>query len=123
MGHLPSAPSPSTATAAVTATAPVASGIEFYTSVPPDRGTVHARWTGPREGVVVEDGYAKINVLVTRNTQIAAVAVAADDNGVVLSPQKEQRAQRQQLLADHTFATKEEEEEEQEEPVEMLMAA
>ena len=37
-----------------------ADGIEFTTTVAPDQGTVNARWTGPRKGVRVEDGFAKI---------------------------------------------------------------
>jgi hypothetical protein len=46
-------------------------GIEFTTDVPPDRNTPPrlARWTGPRDGVIVEGDYAKIKVTVTRNTQ------------------------------------------------------
>lgn len=46
-------------------------GIEFTTDVPPDRDTPPwaARWTGPRDGVIVEGEYAKIKVTVTRNTQ------------------------------------------------------
>jgi hypothetical protein len=46
-------------------------GIEFETDVPPDPSCPpgHARWSGPREGVRVEDGHAKIRVRVTKNTQ------------------------------------------------------
>jgi len=46
-------------------------GIEFTTEVPPDRGTPPriARWTGPRDGVIVEGDYAKIKATVTKNTQ------------------------------------------------------
>jgi hypothetical protein len=46
-------------------------GIEFVTSVPPDRDTPPylVRWTGPRDGVTIEGDYAKIRVVVTRNTQ------------------------------------------------------
>ena len=46
-------------------------GIEFVTDVPPDRDTAPrlARWTGPRPGVRIEGDYAKILVVVTRNTQ------------------------------------------------------
>jgi hypothetical protein len=46
-------------------------GIEFATDVPPDRETPPylARWTGPRSGVRIEGEYARIEVLVTRNTQ------------------------------------------------------
>ncbi|MGH7719612.1 MAG: RHS repeat-associated core domain-containing protein, partial [Gemmatimonadaceae bacterium] len=46
-------------------------GIEFTTTVPPDKGTPpwRARWTGPRPGVRVEGEYAKIPVCVTKNTQ------------------------------------------------------
>jgi len=49
-------------------------GIEFTTDVPPDRNTPphHARWTGPRDGVIVEGPYAKIKVKVTKNTQDGA---------------------------------------------------
>ena len=46
-------------------------GIEFTTDVPPDRDTPpwFARWTGPRDGVIVEGDYAKIKAKVIRNTQ------------------------------------------------------
>jgi hypothetical protein len=46
-------------------------GIEFTTVVPADKNTPPrvARWTGPRDGVIVEGDYAKIKVTVTRNTQ------------------------------------------------------
>ena len=49
-----------------------AQGIEFVTDVPPDAGSYRGRpeWSGPRPGVVVQGGYAKIRVIVTRNTQI-----------------------------------------------------
>ena len=49
-------------------------GIEFTTVVPADRNTPPrvARWTGPRDGVIVEGDYAKIKVTVTRNTQDGA---------------------------------------------------
>jgi hypothetical protein len=49
-------------------------GIEFTTDVPPDRNTPPwlARWTGPRDGVIVEGGdYVRIKATVTRNTQRA----------------------------------------------------
>lgn len=51
---------------------PNAGGIEFTTPVRPDGGTPpgQVRWTGPREGVVVEDGFAKIRCIITRNTQV-----------------------------------------------------
>lgn len=47
-------------------------GVEFVTSVPPDIGCPPGRvdWTGPREGVTVEDEFAKIKVRVTKNTQV-----------------------------------------------------
>jgi len=46
----------------------IGDGIEFYTVVPPDTSLPpgHARWTGPREGVVVEEGFAKIECQITR---------------------------------------------------------
>src|SRR5438105_15684426 len=46
-------------------------GIEFTTDVPPQRGCPPTRgcWIGPRPGVRVEGGYAKIRIQVTRNTQ------------------------------------------------------
>jgi hypothetical protein len=46
-------------------------GIEFVTDVPPDPNTrpKYARWTGPRPGVTIEGDFAKIKVVVTRNTQ------------------------------------------------------
>lgn len=46
-------------------------GIEFYTDVKPHGGTVpgHARWWPGDPGVVLVNGeYAKISVVVTRNT-------------------------------------------------------
>ena len=48
-----------------------ARGIEFVTDVPPDPRSPpgRARWTGPRDGVIIEGDYAKIRVRVTRNTQ------------------------------------------------------
>jgi hypothetical protein len=48
-------------------------GIEFVTDVPPDPHTPPwlARWTGPRNGVIIEGDYAKIRVRVTKNTQTA----------------------------------------------------
>lgn len=48
-----------------------ARGIEFRTNVPPNRGS-HPRnpyWIGPRSGVEVDDEFAKIKVVVTKNTQ------------------------------------------------------
>ena len=46
-------------------------GVEFTTQTKPDSGTApgHARWTGPREGVRIEDGFAKIHVHIVKNTQ------------------------------------------------------
>lgn len=46
-------------------------GIEFVCFVPPDRQTSPqlARWTGPRDGVIVENGYARVPIRVVRNTQ------------------------------------------------------
>jgi hypothetical protein len=48
-----------------------ARGIEFVTDVPPDRRTPPwlARWTGPRDGVIIDGDFAKIRVTVTQNTQ------------------------------------------------------
>jgi hypothetical protein len=48
-----------------------ARGVEFVTEVPPDPGQVPGKptWTGPRRGVRLEDGFAKIAVTVTKNTQ------------------------------------------------------
>lgn len=48
-------------------------GIEFMTETAPDRGTIHPRWTGPRQGVTIENGFAKISCRITRNTQITGV--------------------------------------------------
>ena len=45
-------------------------GIQFTTTAPPDKGTVHARWTGPREGVRIEDGFCKISCRIDKNTQL-----------------------------------------------------
>jgi len=50
---------------------PGAIGIEFYTDVQPHGGTVdgHARWWPTDPGVVlVDDEYAKIAIIVTKNT-------------------------------------------------------
>jgi RHS repeat-associated protein len=46
-------------------------GIEFITDVAPDPGGVPflPTWSGPRAGVRVEDGFAKICAVITRNTQ------------------------------------------------------
>ena len=49
-------------------------GIEFYTETKPDGwpGSAmagHVYWRGPREGVRVEDDFAKIRVNITKNTQ------------------------------------------------------
>jgi hypothetical protein len=46
-------------------------GVEFWTEVPPDSGSTRQRvdWSGPRPGVEVEDDFAKIVVVITKNTQ------------------------------------------------------
>ena len=46
-------------------------GVEFLTNACPDTDLQpgHARWTGPRAGVIVKDGFARIAVHITRNTQ------------------------------------------------------
>lgn len=46
-------------------------GVEFRTAVPPDRGGAPGRpeWSGPRDGVRVERGVAKLACTVTKNTQ------------------------------------------------------
>ncbi len=46
-------------------------GVEFWTSVPPDPGGAPGRpeWSGPRPGVAVEVGIAKLACKVTKNTQ------------------------------------------------------
>jgi hypothetical protein len=46
-------------------------GIEFDTDVPPDPGSPpgYAVWSGPRDGVTVQEEYARIRVRVVRNTQ------------------------------------------------------
>jgi hypothetical protein len=51
-----------------------AKGVEFSSDVPPDRNSPPrlARWTGPRDGVIVEGDYAKIKVTITRNTQVGS---------------------------------------------------
>ena len=48
-----------------------ARGIEFVTDVPPDVGSARVRvdWSGPRAGVRVEGDTAKIDAIVTKNTQ------------------------------------------------------
>jgi hypothetical protein len=48
-----------------------ARGIQFECEIEPDH-TGHptiAMWRGPREGVLVEDDFAKIRVDITKNTQ------------------------------------------------------
>jgi hypothetical protein len=47
-------------------------GLEFLTQVPPDSGTRPglAYWSGEREGVRNEDGYAKIRVRITFCNQL-----------------------------------------------------
>jgi hypothetical protein len=48
-----------------------ARGIEFYTNVQPDPFQLPhmPKWTGPRPGVQVDDEFAKIACVVTKNTQ------------------------------------------------------
>jgi hypothetical protein len=43
-------------------------GIEFYTDVPPSTGSPphRARWLGPRQGVSISGGWAKIRVTITK---------------------------------------------------------
>lgn len=43
-------------------------GIEFYTDVPPSRASPphRARWLGPRQGVSISGGCAKIRVTITK---------------------------------------------------------
>lgn len=62
-------------------------GLEFTTTVPPDVGTApgHARWTGPRQGVTVQDGFAKIKVDITKNTQLPSVRHDQDGEDHVLA--------------------------------------
>jgi hypothetical protein len=52
-------------------------GIEFKTDVPPDRGTRPGLlyWSGDREGVRNEDGYAKIKVKIVFCNQLNQVYV------------------------------------------------
>ena len=47
-------------------------GIEFTTDVPTDDGCAPSRaeWSGPRPGVVLQGDYAKIKVVITKNTQV-----------------------------------------------------
>lgn len=47
-------------------------GIEFTTAVPPDLGSARNRvdWLGQRTGVRVEGDIAKIDVVVTKNSQV-----------------------------------------------------
>ena len=49
-------------------------GVEFTTDVEPDRGTPPARahWSGPRRGVLIEGGYARIEISVLKNSQVVA---------------------------------------------------
>lgn len=48
-----------------------ARGVEFRTTVSPDRGCApgEARWRGPRDGVRVVGEFAILSVEVTKNTQ------------------------------------------------------
>jgi hypothetical protein len=47
---------------------PGAQGVEFETDIPPDPGCPpgQAYWRGPRDGVQVDQDYAKIKVRITR---------------------------------------------------------
>ena len=49
-----------------------ARGIEFVSAVQPDAGSARLRvdWSGPRPGVRIEGDVAKIEVVVTKNTQV-----------------------------------------------------
>lgn len=49
-----------------------AEGIEFQTEIEPDPGSPpgRARWTGPRDGVVVDGEWAKIRATIVRTTQL-----------------------------------------------------
>jgi hypothetical protein len=46
-------------------------GVEFTTPIPPDplQPPGRARWTGPREGVRIEDDFAKLEATIVKNTQ------------------------------------------------------
>jgi hypothetical protein len=46
-------------------------GVEFITPIPSDplQPPGRARWTGPREGVRIEDGFAKLEATIVKNTQ------------------------------------------------------
>eukprot|EP00977_Amphora_coffeiformis_P013446 scaffold3529_cov271-Amphora_coffeaeformis.AAC.4 len=99
-----------------TATTTVATaGLEFVTTTAPDTGTApgHARWTGPRPGVWIEDGYAKIKIRVTQNTQQQTESTATTAAGTVLSNQPQQHQPQKQGDDD---------DEEEEENVEVLAA-
>ena len=47
-------------------------GIEFTADIPPDDGCAPSRaeWSGPRPGVVLQGDYARIKVVITKNTQV-----------------------------------------------------
>jgi hypothetical protein len=47
-------------------------GLEFTTDTPPDPGCPpgQAFWSGPRDGVEVSAEYAKIRIIVVKNTQV-----------------------------------------------------
>lgn len=51
---------------------PGARRVEFTTEVPPDPDATPLRvdWSGPRPGVAVDGEFAKIEVTITRNTQV-----------------------------------------------------
>ena len=46
-------------------------GIEFLTETAPDKDCPpgQARWTGPRDGVVIKDGFCRISARIIKNTQ------------------------------------------------------
>jgi hypothetical protein len=56
-------------------------GIEFTTIVLPDARSApgQPRWSGPRPGVRVENGVAKISVTITKNTQTPVAEGEAND--------------------------------------------
>lgn len=46
-------------------------GLEFFTEVADDRDTIPdwPRWTGPRPGVIVDNGFAKIAIAISRHVK------------------------------------------------------
>ncbi|CAB9530311.1 repeat-containing protein [Seminavis robusta] len=66
---------------------PTEKGIEFVTSVAPDKGTPpgQARWTGPREGVIIKDNFCRIPVTIVKNTQSTTAEAKKEEDALMLA--------------------------------------